>query len=127
MGRLRSAIDSLLPLHAHTLAQGRLYVSLTRVWGGENLLLSNFHSRDELIKVLLASCFIPVYAGLKPVEHMGRGTGRRVAAGCSVAWCVCESRQPGCHSLHAQPDACAAGTVPARPADAGGDVQQGDD
>lgn len=47
----RSAIDSLLPLHAHTLAQGRLYVSLTRVWGGENLLLSNFHSRDELIKV----------------------------------------------------------------------------
>lgn len=72
MGRLRSGIDSILPQHAHELARGRLHVSLTGVADWQNRLVSSFASRDDLITVLLASCFVPVYAGLKPVEYEGQ-------------------------------------------------------
>uniref|UniRef100_A0A671T687 Patatin-like phospholipase domain containing 4 n=1 Tax=Sinocyclocheilus anshuiensis TaxID=1608454 RepID=A0A671T687_9TELE len=38
----------------------------------KNSMVSSFTSREELIKVLLASCFVPVYAGGKPVEFQGQ-------------------------------------------------------
>uniref|UniRef100_A0A673GXR4 Patatin-like phospholipase domain containing 4 n=1 Tax=Sinocyclocheilus rhinocerous TaxID=307959 RepID=A0A673GXR4_9TELE len=38
----------------------------------KNSMVSSFTSREELIKVLLASCFMPVYAGGKPVEFQGQ-------------------------------------------------------
>lgn len=72
MARLRGGIDSVLPQHAHTLAQGRLHVSVTSMADGRNRLVSSFTSRDDLITVLLASCFIPVYAGLEFVEYAGQ-------------------------------------------------------
>ncbi|XP_052025556.1 patatin-like phospholipase domain-containing protein 4 isoform X1 [Apodemus sylvaticus] len=72
MARLRGGIDSILPQHAHTLAQGRLHVSVTSMADRRSHLVSSFTSRDDLITVLLASCFIPVYAGLEPVEYAGQ-------------------------------------------------------
>uniref|UniRef100_A0AAX7SRM5 PNPLA domain-containing protein n=1 Tax=Astatotilapia calliptera TaxID=8154 RepID=A0AAX7SRM5_ASTCA len=70
--RLREGIEEILPTEAHSLATDRLYVSITHSESGTNHSVSTFTSREELIKVLLASCFVPVYAGLKPVELRGK-------------------------------------------------------
>ncbi|XP_042071397.1 patatin-like phospholipase domain-containing protein 4 isoform X2 [Haplochromis burtoni] len=69
---LREGIEEILPTEAHSLATDRLYVSITHSESGTNHSVSTFTSREELIKVLLASCFVPVYAGLKPVELRGK-------------------------------------------------------
>ncbi|XP_031590666.1 patatin-like phospholipase domain containing 3 [Oreochromis aureus] len=63
---LRSGLNRNLPSDAHTLASERLCVSLTRVSDGENVLVSEFDSKDELIQALICSCFIPIYCGLIP-------------------------------------------------------------
>ncbi|XP_011829558.1 PREDICTED: patatin-like phospholipase domain-containing protein 4 isoform X2 [Mandrillus leucophaeus] len=72
MAQLRSGIESILPPNAHELAQNRLHVSITNTRTRENHLVSTFSSREDLIKVLLASSFVPIYAGLKPVEYKGQ-------------------------------------------------------
>ncbi|XP_067417107.1 patatin-like phospholipase domain-containing protein 4 isoform X2 [Emydura macquarii macquarii] len=71
MTRLRGGIESFLPSNAHEIAENRLYVSITNTKNGKNYLVSNFASREDLIKVLLASSFVPVYAGIKAVEYKG--------------------------------------------------------
>lgn len=48
---LRSGLNRDLPSDAHVLASGRLCVSLTRVSDGENVLVSEFGSKEELIQV----------------------------------------------------------------------------
>ncbi|KAM5221957.1 patatin-like phospholipase domain-containing protein 4 [Ctenodactylus gundi] len=72
MARLRSGMDLILPSNAHELAQNRLHVSITNTKTRENYLISSFSSREDLIKVLLASSFVPIYAGLRPVEYKGQ-------------------------------------------------------
>ncbi|KAM6141177.1 patatin-like phospholipase domain-containing protein 4 [Erethizon dorsatum] len=72
MARLRSGMELILPSNAHELAQNRLHVSITNTKTRENYLVSNFSSREDLIKVLLASSFVPIYAGLRPVEYQGQ-------------------------------------------------------
>ncbi|XP_069942755.1 patatin-like phospholipase domain-containing protein 4 isoform X3 [Cherax quadricarinatus] len=61
---LRLALEA-LPPDAHTRASGRLFVSITKVTNKENVLVSNWESREELIQCLLCSCFIPLYSGFK--------------------------------------------------------------
>lgn len=48
---IRGGLYRDLPSNAHTLASGRLCVSLTRVMDGQNVLVSDFSSKDELIQV----------------------------------------------------------------------------
>ncbi|EHB06253.1 Patatin-like phospholipase domain-containing protein 4 [Heterocephalus glaber] len=72
MARLRSGMELILPSNAHVLAQNRLHVSITNTKTRENYLVSNFSSREDLIKVLLASSFVPIYAGVRPVEYQGQ-------------------------------------------------------
>ncbi|XP_006108421.1 patatin-like phospholipase domain-containing protein 4 isoform X1 [Myotis lucifugus] len=72
MARLRRGMDSILPPNAHQLAHSRLHVSITSTRTGKNSLVSSFSSREDLIQVLLASSFLPLYAGLKPVEYKGQ-------------------------------------------------------
>ncbi|KAM7066070.1 patatin-like phospholipase domain-containing protein 4 isoform 2-T3 [Acridotheres tristis] len=72
MKTLREGIESILPSDVHEIAENRLFVSVTNSKSGENHLVSSFPSREDLIKVLLASSFIPVYAGIKPVEFKGQ-------------------------------------------------------
>ncbi|RVE71373.1 hypothetical protein OJAV_G00051040 [Oryzias javanicus] len=66
----RSLLDR-MPENAHLLASGRLCVSLTRLMDGENVLVSEFASREELIQVLMCSCFFPVYCGSTPPSYRG--------------------------------------------------------
>lgn len=68
---LRSGLNRDLPSDAHILASGRLCVSLTRVSDGENVLVSEFSSKEELIQALICSCFIPIYCGLIPPSFRG--------------------------------------------------------
>ncbi|XP_068573158.1 patatin-like phospholipase domain containing 3 [Cebidichthys violaceus] len=68
---IRSGLDRDLPSDAHVRASGRLCVSLTRVSDGENVLVSEFGSKEELIQALICSCFIPVYCGLIPPSFRG--------------------------------------------------------
>ncbi|XP_039882327.1 patatin-like phospholipase domain-containing protein 2 isoform X3 [Simochromis diagramma] len=71
---LRTVRDSLLeklPEDAHLRASGRLCVSLTRIADGKNVLVSEFASREELIQVLMCSCFFPVYCGFIPPSYHG--------------------------------------------------------
>ncbi|KJH44979.1 phospholipase, patatin family [Dictyocaulus viviparus] len=44
-------------------AQGRLFISVTKKEERTNRLISHFSNKDDLIKCLMASCFIPLYLG----------------------------------------------------------------
>ncbi|XP_060888853.1 patatin-like phospholipase domain-containing protein 4 [Labrus mixtus] len=68
---LREGIEEILPADAHSLASDRLHVSITHSKSGRNHVVSRFTCREELIQALLASSFVPVYAGLRPVEFKG--------------------------------------------------------
>ncbi|XP_066562051.1 patatin-like phospholipase domain-containing protein 4 isoform X1 [Amia ocellicauda] len=71
MSKLREGIEQILPPDAHEVAGDRLHVSITHRETGANRLVSSFASREDLVKVLLASSFVPVYAGMNAVEYKG--------------------------------------------------------
>ncbi|XP_018494493.1 patatin-like phospholipase domain-containing protein 2, partial [Galendromus occidentalis] len=56
---------------AHQISTNKLFISLTRATTLENKMMSDFESREELIDVLLASCFIPYFLGLVPPTIRG--------------------------------------------------------
>ena len=60
-----------LPTDAHIRATGKLFISLTRVSDGKNVIVSDYKSREELIQVLLCSCFVPLYSGFFPPKYRG--------------------------------------------------------
>ena len=60
-----------MPDDAHVRVSGKLHVSLTRVRDGKNVIVSQFDSREELIQVLLASAFIPIFSGILPPKFKG--------------------------------------------------------
>ena len=48
-----------LPEDAHLRVNGKLHISLTRVYDGKSIIVSQFNSREDLIQALLCACFIP--------------------------------------------------------------------
>ncbi|XP_061760740.1 patatin-like phospholipase domain-containing protein 4 isoform X5 [Nerophis ophidion] len=98
--KLREGIEEMLPADAHILASDRLHVSLTHFKSGKNHIVSEFKSKEDLIKrvqcktahttrrrsrrtrkiqpwrrrrrALLASSFVPIYAGFQPVDFQGQ-------------------------------------------------------
>ncbi|KAK2867210.1 hypothetical protein Q8A67_025327 [Cirrhinus molitorella] len=68
---VRNFLNRDLPDDAHLLASGRLFVSLTRVSDGTNVLLSEFDSKEDLIQALICSCFYPLYCGVFPPSYRG--------------------------------------------------------
>ncbi|XP_072432969.1 patatin-like phospholipase domain-containing protein 4 isoform X3 [Chiloscyllium punctatum] len=71
MKQLREGMESILSADAHKKAHERLHVSITNVKTLKNCLISSFPTREDLITVLLASSFVPFYAGIKAVEYRG--------------------------------------------------------
>lgn len=53
----------MLPENAHKLCSKRLGLSLTRLWSFENMFVSEFYSRQDLIDAVSAGCFIPIWSG----------------------------------------------------------------
>uniref|UniRef100_A0A452S8I9 Patatin-like phospholipase domain-containing protein 2 n=1 Tax=Ursus americanus TaxID=9643 RepID=A0A452S8I9_URSAM len=68
---IRGCLLKILPADSHEHASGRLGISLTRVSDGENVIISHFSSKDELIQANVCSTFIPVYCGLIPPSLQG--------------------------------------------------------
>lgn len=60
-----------LPEDAHLRVNGKLHVSLTRVYDGKNVIVSQFNSREDLLQALLASSFIPIFSGILPPRFHG--------------------------------------------------------
>ncbi|XP_072333471.1 patatin-like phospholipase domain-containing protein 4 isoform X2 [Scyliorhinus torazame] len=71
MKQLREGMESILSADAHKKAHTRLHVSITNAKTLKNSLISSYLTREDLITVLLASSFVPFYAGIKPVEYRG--------------------------------------------------------
>jgi len=63
--QVRESLERGLPEDAYLKANGKLHVSLTRVEDGENVIISEFDSNEDLIQVLLCSCFIPLWSGIR--------------------------------------------------------------
>ncbi|XP_069060722.1 patatin-like phospholipase domain-containing protein 4 isoform X2 [Pleurodeles waltl] len=68
MNSLRGGIESILPPNAHEIAENRLYISITSTKSRENCLVSNFASRDDLIKKWIDGGF----SNSLPVLPLGR-------------------------------------------------------
>ncbi|KAM4619388.1 patatin-like phospholipase domain-containing protein 2 [Polymixia lowei] len=68
---VRHMLHRTLPPDAHLVATGRLGISLTRVTDGENVLVSDFNSKEELVQACVCSAYIPVYCGLIPPTLQG--------------------------------------------------------
>ncbi|CAG9792206.1 unnamed protein product [Diatraea saccharalis] len=68
---LLEGMEKYLPPDAHKKVSGKLHISLTRVYDGQNVIVSEFPTRDDLMQALLASCFVPVFSGLLPPRFHG--------------------------------------------------------
>ncbi|XP_022105061.1 patatin-like phospholipase domain-containing protein 4 [Acanthaster planci] len=69
---LRGELQRYVPAGSYRLASQKLYVSVTRVSDGKNVLLTDFRSDEELIEALLCSCYIPVYCGFRVPTFRGQ-------------------------------------------------------
>ncbi|XP_041973253.1 uncharacterized protein LOC121728960 [Aricia agestis] len=68
---LLEGMDRYLPKDAHKIVSGKLHISLTRVYDGKNVIVSEFPTREDLLQALLASCFVPVFSGMLPPRFHG--------------------------------------------------------
>lgn len=53
---VRHMLRRTLPANCHRQASGRLGISLTRVTDGENVLVSHFNNKEELVQVCVCLC-----------------------------------------------------------------------
>lgn len=68
---LLEGLEKYLPEDAHIRVSGKLHISLTRVYDGKNVIVSQFESREDLLQALLASAFVPVFSGILPPKLRG--------------------------------------------------------
>ncbi|XP_068459058.1 patatin-like phospholipase domain-containing protein 2 isoform X2 [Clinocottus analis] len=68
---MRHMLRRTLPADCHYKANGRLGISLTRVSDGENVLVSHFNNKEEIVQACVCSAYIPVYSGLIPPTLQG--------------------------------------------------------
>ncbi|CAL8115066.1 unnamed protein product [Orchesella dallaii] len=68
---LRDGLEKILPEDAHLRVTGKLHISLTRVYDRQNVIVSQFNTREELIQAILSSGFIPIFSGWLPPKFQG--------------------------------------------------------
>ncbi|TKC41823.1 hypothetical protein EI555_008173 [Monodon monoceros] len=68
---VRDGLQRHLPDNVHQLISGKIVISLTRVADGENVLVSDFRSKDEVVDALSCSSFVPFVSGLIPPSFRG--------------------------------------------------------
>uniref|UniRef100_A0A8C2T9X7 PNPLA domain-containing protein n=1 Tax=Coturnix japonica TaxID=93934 RepID=A0A8C2T9X7_COTJA len=71
LANIKTVLQRWLPEDSYQVASGRLHISLTRVVDGQNVMVSEFNSKEELIQALLCSCFLPIYCGFIPPSYRG--------------------------------------------------------
>lgn len=66
---VRHMLRRTLPADCHHQANGRLGISLTRVADGENVLVSHFNNKEELVQVCIKfECIFPQYFAVGLVD-----------------------------------------------------------
>ena len=65
---IRNSLRRILPPNAHELCSGRLSISLTRWKDNKNVMINEYHTREELIQVLICSSFVPYWSGMIPYK-----------------------------------------------------------
>uniref|UniRef100_A0A8C3X3J7 Patatin-like phospholipase domain-containing protein 5 n=1 Tax=Catagonus wagneri TaxID=51154 RepID=A0A8C3X3J7_9CETA len=68
---IRRELQDRLPHDIHILASQKLGVSLTRWPDGQNFIVTDFATRDEVIQALICSLYFPFYCGTIPPEFRG--------------------------------------------------------
>ncbi|KAK2897587.1 hypothetical protein Q8A73_013967 [Channa argus] len=68
---LEFVLNKYLPSDAHQLASGRLVVGMTRLTDGKHIVMSEFHSKEDVVQALLCSCFVPGYCGMQAPSFKG--------------------------------------------------------
>lgn len=68
---LTESLQRGLPEDVHLRASGRLHVSLTRVYDGENVIINKFDSKEDVIQAIICSCFIPFWSGIVAPKYKG--------------------------------------------------------
>jgi patatin-like phospholipase domain-containing protein 2 len=68
---IRNGLRRILPPNAHEICSGRLFISLTRWKDNKNVIINQFHNREELIQVLICSSFVPYWSGIIPHKFRG--------------------------------------------------------
>lgn len=65
---LKLLLHKIVPAEAVSNCNGRLYICVTKVWPNPKpypTIISKFQSFDNLVNVVAASCFIPIYSNRK--------------------------------------------------------------
>ena len=73
LNALKESLHKLYPSDVHELCENRLFISVSKMSGNipkfgfneENVLYSEFTSKEDLINKIAASCLVPVWAGTK--------------------------------------------------------------
>lgn len=81
--RLRNDLQTYLPDDIHRLISGKMCISLTRVSDGENVLVSDFHSKEEVVDV--SSLLIWALSSKKSYFPLEATQKRLPAATCPVS------------------------------------------
>jgi hypothetical protein len=68
---LTNRLHKYLPENAHKIVSRRVHISLTRIFDGKNVVVSQFNSREDLIDALACSFFIPGFSGILPPKFHG--------------------------------------------------------
>ncbi|XP_052017545.1 patatin-like phospholipase domain-containing protein 5 [Apodemus sylvaticus] len=68
---IRKRLQEDLPDNCHILASQRLGISMTRWPDGQNFIVTDFATRDELIQALICSLYFPLYCGNIPPAFRG--------------------------------------------------------
>ncbi|XP_021081079.1 patatin-like phospholipase domain-containing protein 5 [Mesocricetus auratus] len=68
---IKKKLNDSLPENCHILASQRLGISMTRWYDGQNIIVTDFATRDELIQALICSLYFPMYCGTVPPEFRG--------------------------------------------------------
>ncbi|KAM7114525.1 uncharacterized protein WM277_020345 [Molossus nigricans] len=68
---LQEFLQKWLPDNIHKLISGKVCISLTRVSDWQNVLVSDFQSKDEVVDALMCSSFIPCFFGIIPPTFRG--------------------------------------------------------
>lgn len=53
---LLEGMEKYLPHDVHKIVSGKLHISLTRVYDGKNVIVSEFATRDDLLQVSISKC-----------------------------------------------------------------------
>ena len=73
LNALKESLDKLYPSDVHEICENKVFISVSKMSGNipkfgfneENVLYSEFTSKEDLINKLAASCLVPLWAGTK--------------------------------------------------------------